>query len=607
MGISGSLSAIDATSVSVEIKELTEKIDAATLEVKDNTGKVVEVVSQDLVKGETVATFIFKNRLDKAPEGIWTIGGVQYDVDLNNNLAAFATASSQTDIYDTLTALNIKNVMVENLPTYVTEKSTWDVVNPTLADVQKFVTDANLKAAESETDLAAAKSIIEAAQGTNDVVYNNALKSTKLDRVNTDWLADYRSDVANLTAGTDSIKDIQTLIDAENVTQLNSVTAGVKLDKAVLNKEKALLEKYTEPDADGKLPVATVSKIKDYNIQLALADLKTSTSAATFKSNFAKLVNVVDNPTTLSMDDFTAANAAKYADKVAALNTAGTTVETVAKVKSLILTPVDNTQTSTLLAAINTAADTGTDAQLLKALKDAGIKEVTDANKEAYFVAKADIKTASDSSTGSMTAVVNEIKDINEQVTLDAAVDVVNNANSTVTQVRDALTKLALNESGNATATGYINAPAQVKLEVAQFIVDNRELLADLSNPANAGTIVANASPAAGADAYDTSAIAQAAADQAAKVGQFNTGIGNLADPTSTTTKTKTALDNYAYAPYKALSAAQKVAVAEEINKLTKKDSDGNAVSLNFAGDDAVKTMKAANDIIDAAITRVAE
>ncbi|EGQ26752.1 ATP synthase subunit gamma [Sporosarcina newyorkensis 2681] len=59
------------------------------------------------------------------------------------------------------------------------------------------------------------------------------------------------------------------------------------------------------------------------------------------------------------------------------------------------------------------------------------------------------------------------------------------------------------------------------------------------------------------------------------------------------------------------MSLAQKLAVAEEINKLTK--SDGKTpptfTPLDFsdatASGDAVTTLKAANDYIDAAIAKV--
>lgn len=108
-----------------------------------------------------------------------------------------------------------------------------------------------------------------------------------------------------------------------------------------------------------------------------------------------------------------------------------------------------------------------------------------------------------------------------------------------------------------------------------------------------------------GDTSYATNAIGKAMADHLLQVGKFN-AIGNLAN--ASTTSTKTALDTYAYAPYVALSGVEKLAVAEEINKLTKRPAgapEGIFIPLDFSTGDAVTTLKAANDIIDAAIAKL--
>ena len=142
-----------------------------------------------------------------------------------------------------------------------------------------------------------------------------------------------------------------------------------------------------------------------------------------------------------------------------------------------------------------------------------------------------------------------------------------------------------------------MNASSQVKLEIAQFVIDNRS---DLADSLTRAIVTANAET----PTYANAVIEAAQAAQVAKVGQFN-AIGKLATATNSTTKAK--LDTYAYAPYVALTASQKVAVAEEINKLTKPTSATNPtpVALDFSDGDAVSTLAQANAYIDAAISKV--
>ena len=87
----------------------------------------------------------------------------------------------------------------------------------------------------------------------------------------------------------------------------------------------------------------------------------------------------------------------------------------------------------------------------------------------------------------------------------------------------------------------------------------------------------------------------------AAELAKFN-AIGDLDGATPTNTMAK--LDTYAYAPYVALSNADKLAVATEINGLTKMVGT-TETPLDFTGGDAVTTLKEANDIIDAAIAAI--
>jgi hypothetical protein len=144
--------------------------------------------------------------------------------------------------------------------------------------------------------------------------------------------------------------------------------------------------------------------------------------------------------------------------------------------------------------------------------------------------------------------------------------------------------------------TTYLNASSQVKLEVAQLVIDNR---ASLATTLTAGLVTAD-----GGSGYVDAVIETALAGHASKVADFN-AIGALAS--ASITATNAALTTYGYAPFTALSTTQKLAVSEEINKLTKSNGATPPVytALDFGGTDAVTTLAQANAYIDAAIKKV--
>lgn len=75
----GWLSAIEATIVEVTFPELAEKVENATVVVKDSKGEVRDVVARDIAKGATKAQFDFVKTV-KADDltGVWSVNGVDY-------------------------------------------------------------------------------------------------------------------------------------------------------------------------------------------------------------------------------------------------------------------------------------------------------------------------------------------------------------------------------------------------------------------------------------------------------------------------------------------------------------------------------------------------
>jgi hypothetical protein len=193
--------------------------------------------------------------------------------------------------------------------------------------------------------------------------------------------------------------------------------------------------------------------------------------------------------------------------------------------------------------------------------------------------------------TGSdVDAVQTAVGNVNDGAALDVAVDIINDKESTAVQVRNALIDIAIDVDEATVGNVFLNLSAQAKLEVAEFVIEER--------------------PAAGYADIDailksdaSGALGVAMTAHSTKLGEFNT-IGDLGDVGTTTITTKTALDTYAYAPYKALTNAEKLAVATEINELTKLVGDVET-PLDFSGEDKVKTLAEANAYIDAAIAAI--
>jgi beta-galactosidase beta subunit len=599
------VSAITKTNVKVTFKAL-EKADAAfTVEVKDDKGNKVEVNPVSLEVGETEATLTFKTPFGVDPVGVWTVGGVKFDNDAVKNFNDIVTSSSNLNEVTTLAALKkagLNNIKDGNITAYVTAINA-STTKEKLADIQVIVDKTNEISVTAEEATAAVKAVNDA---TNQVQLLAALQNKAFVRVNADWIVDYKTDIdaAKALGGatfttTDTVAEIQAIVDAKNSAKIataNTAATTVATQNAVTD----LISKYTIDDV---APATTkADAVKASNVKSAVFGVKEATTSATVYNALVKL-SALDNASLPA----SSLNANLKAEYLAAKNLAtidGTT--TVSALKTSVVTAAD---TAALTAASNgivalTSTSTAADTKAaLQKLADVTIQssdkfdmtKVKDGSLTAYLTALEPLAFGSVDTAAKVTTV---IATVNSAANETANLATIKNASATVTQVRDALTELAAGVATNATTTAYLNASSQVKLEVAQFVVDNRSSLA--------GTLTAAIVTTAGGTNYADAVIETAQAAQVAKVANFNT-IGDLSG--ATISATKAALDAYAYAPYVALTATQQVAVAEEINKLTKPTSatDSTPKSLNFTvapGSDSVTTIAQANAYIDAAIAK---
>ncbi|MBW9172910.1 hypothetical protein K2F43_17020 [Clostridium estertheticum] len=624
-----SVSAITPTTVTVEFTALPAAKTGATIDVKDNTGATVAVVAQDFQAGETGATFVLATPRLTAPTGAWTVNGVSFNADAPAQLLAINTAAAANNEISTLAALKtagLVNIIDANITSYVTAITAPNTIPTTLVEVQTAITAANKTATSTASDAIVVKAVADAKSQTTLLA---ALQNPAFARVNPDWIMSYVAGATGTTPGfdlagkgfiaagvgsfdgtvatpaTNTIASVQAVIDAVNTANMPTVASLTTV--ALANAKVALQQKYIIADV---APLhAKADAIKATQTIAAVLAVKEATTPASVYNALVAL-SALDSTVATGIPA-TTLNANLKVQYAAVVRTGFTSATTIAQVKTAVEVPADAAGLNLATAAINALTATSTDAQITSALQT--LANVTSHLGAAKFdmstVKTASLKVYVTDAAGFVAVPVVTVANVNSAISTVNAVanqavylNTIKTSNS-VSDVKDALTSLAV-ATPNTTTTAYVNASSAVKLEVAQFIIDNQATIVTTTS-ATITDYVAVTLPAV--PSYATNALEAAIASQTAKVTSFN-GIGNLATAgTPSITKTNTALTAYAYAPYIALTDAQKLAVAENINGLTKTVATV-VTPLDFTsatGADAVKTIAQANAIIDAAIAAI--
>lgn len=431
--------------------------------------------------------------------------------------------------------------------------------------------------------------------------------------------------------------EIQAIVDQVNLEKIiadNEVADTAAKQAAVT----ALVEKWVEADEEGDTDKADM--IEASNIKVAAFNVVEATTQVNLYNALVALANASDD---LDIKDLNANLRADYLVELDAstvratqkaaivgndIDDSGSDVQgAVNSLEAAIVTAADSTALGKAETGVYALTANSTNAQIkaaLQRLADVTAHE-TGADKfdmstvredqlKNYVTVKdtdpASVKGFATATTKTLANAKTIIEKVNGVIAETDALKTINNTNSTAVDVRAALLELALITIEDTTPAGdgaveeaqkFVNLSPQARLEVAEFVIDARKLAgAGSTNDFTLDAIIdQDATTGNGAGELTDAILAHST-----KFGKFN-AIGNLAS--ATTTKTQAALADYGYKAYTDLSTVKKIAVAEEINKLTKKDADGNDVSLDFGGTDKVTTLKAANEIIDAAITRVAE
>lgn len=465
-----------------------------------------------------------------------------------------------------------------------------------------------------------------------------AALEANFERVNADWIQEYAagatgsdagititaSGVDNTVWGTGGAalsgtpqENIQDAIDAVNTAEILALTGEAALGTATMANTTAtdaqeqrditsLIQNWIIDDvAPSKTKANTVkaSKVLEGLFKVQEADTENGLYSA-----LVELANL--DGVSLKTSDLNSKVIPFYLSEKPASGNYATQLNTVANVKTNLVDAADDEAVDSAVVAIGVAATTldTTDNATNRAALKSELQKLADrtshktAANEKFLMSTIDetllVKYAAEMkvlvTTEDVSDVQGHVTTVNDTAQLDSAVDTINDANSTIAQVRAALIDIAieLNTGGSATdAAAFLNLSTQAKTEVAELIVKNKPTVGYADMDA-----IMDSTDGSGAIKAQQSA-------HAAKVGQFN-AIGDLATP-QTTVSTKGHLDTYAYAPYVALTNAQKLSVATEINGLTK--LVGTTVTpLDFnQAPDAVTTMAQANAYIDAAIAKL--
>lgn len=415
-------------------------MEGVTIEVKDNTGAVVEVKPVNLVKGETVATFTFTKALTEDPEGVWNVAGITVDLDLEANLKAVYNYTNQVTLLEGLNKLGLTDVKADNIAFYEAElakitdstKDTYVALEDFTVEVaQKVVTDGNAEALKAVDEEAVVKAVNEAK---TQVALLEAL--APFERVNADWIADYESDLGAVASRAyTTMKQIQTIIDdTTNATKLAaeiSATIDTSVVKKDLNEAKALISAYQKPDAEGETVKAEALRKIDRQLAIVAVIEAETPAQLSVAINALKAVDVAFE---LDMTAYKDANRDAYIAHFKTL-TPATQLNTIALIDQEIKV-VNTTQANKPIANIN-AADTAD--KLLVALKAYDeVKYVADDNKAVYFTYLSG-KTAGGTTTGyqstgfAAAATKAEVQELIDAANIEAIVTAATAADNNVT------------------------------------------------------------------------------------------------------------------------------------------------------------------------------
>lgn len=594
------VTAIDKSGVTVTLaKDAGAKTDAI-IEIKDPSGKTVEVKAVSFENDTKSVTFEFKTALTEVTLGEWTVDGIKFDTGIPAAIASVNAANDQVKLLSALNTKYFSNVDADLISEYYSKMASVEFT--AVVDIQKVIDEVNASTDKAEREAIAVKAVNDAA---NQVTLLAALQNSMFDRVNKDWISAYDTVLAGNQTSVDAI---QRALDGVNTTNVKAAydKALTGLVTADINTASALVESYiAADDKDSKL-TPKQDMLNALKVQAALVTLNAATTNAGVTSAFAGLAATTENFVKAAVNpvlttSYKEALVGKNMSTIDAVNTAVATVNKTAEanaVKAIDAVTADTTAVqlealfATLadrslyaskdfsmdainkafmadyLAAFKTAAPANSADVMkivnevnkptaeLKAIESAtaetlytalnsvqfNFSNLIEANKSAYSADLEAFKYFADSSkSDSVAAVRNLISSVNAKEAVETA--------TTAVEVRDALFQAADASIdlgvGSLGGTAYINLGAEGRLEVAALV-----LAAD--------------------DIYPTVNDLQVALGEA--ITERTNLIAEVNSASSITTMDK-ALESLGNSSYNAMSAANQTLAAE--NVLNNKPKDG--------------------------------
>lgn len=296
---------ITKSGVTVEFEALEVEIENATIEVVDNNGKTVAVKAKTLLdQGETTATFQFSTALTERAEGVWTINGFEVNCDAVNLVSDVKAATTATKLYMILE----NSSLVENLVDEVANQNEYlELVQAAgdeltlVSDIQTIIDLAN-KNVDSE---ALVQSVIKVANEGTFNKFKSEFAKLDLERVNENWLEDYRSEVAAVS--TNKLSDVQDAIDKINNKKVEAAEADLttdgKLDSEKINTAIELVETYVVAKEDDSVAVkAKADRIQALKVKLAVVGVNDSTSKVSLQNALVSLEKVVNDKNVFTVE-----------------------------------------------------------------------------------------------------------------------------------------------------------------------------------------------------------------------------------------------------------------------------------------------------------------
>lgn len=297
-----SVSAITTTAVEINITALTEDDEALEVEVKDNNRNVVATKTAAVSAGETTVTVEFVTAVKAADlVGVWTVNGVEFNLDVVNQLEAIIEALTGGDLalYNALEAASIKNIDDNLVSAYKGALAEEELTS--LEAVQAVIDKVNADNVSATEAVALVKEVFGAQA--NEVTLSKVL-ANNFDRVNSKSITVYKQAISTLFSEQEPaivavsdidaensvalLKGIQAAIDAVNLEAVATAFAAVEstIDTSKFGEVRTLINTYKVAPEEGAVDL--------YGYMTDVLDYQTAIAAVTTASTNSALLNALN-------------------------------------------------------------------------------------------------------------------------------------------------------------------------------------------------------------------------------------------------------------------------------------------------------------------------